>query len=462
MTKTQLKHIFLLGLGISGMSLALHLKKKGVSCFCWDDDLKIRETALERRIALEDVSEKILRKCNLLVLSPGINHQKLHPHKAVKIANSLKIKIITDLEFLNILEYKNTLVGVTGTNGKSTTTHFMEKIISNKNNFNVKACGNIGIPFTNLKIKRNTILIVESSSFQLAKIDKLKFNHAFLLNISEDHIEWHGSMENYIKAKMRIFKNQDSNCNAIICVDDKYTQKIAKSFKEKFNSNLISISCNINKNVDIFLKITECSIIIVNKIAAEKLTIPLNLINFTIAKHNLQNLLATYVFSFLLNQNKKEFLDSLKNLTNLAHRIEYIGKNKNIFFYNDSKSTNVSSAKTALESFNNIFWILGGRAKKGGLRGIEKSLDNVIRAYIFGESAQDLNDFLKKQSIKCCIFNSLEESLDKVLEDTKDIFNKDLNILFSPACASFDQFKNFEHRGDIFKKLVSKKLKKYG
>ena len=458
MNNIQLKHIFLLGLGVSGMSLALHLEKKGFTNYCWDDDPNIRKKAVNQKLHLTRVTEKNLKKCDLLVLSPGINHQKKKPHKAVQIAKSLRIRIITDLEFLKIFNFKNYLIGVTGTNGKSTTTHFINKVISHDNRFDAKACGNIGIPFTSLNINKKTILIVEASSFQLAKIDKLKFNHAFLLNISKDHIEWHGTMENYIKAKLRIFKNQDSNCYAVVCVDDVYTNKIAANFKKMFNSNLICISCNKFKNVDIFLKTTKSEIKIFNNISNQKIIVPFKLINFTIVKHNFQNLLAAYVSSFLLNKTKKDFLNSLSNLNNLSHRIEYIGKSKNMSFYNDSKSTNVNSAKTALDSFKDIFWILGGQAKQGGLEGIEKSLKNVIHAYVYGESNDDLSYFLTKNSIKCFKFNNLNESLDKVSKDA-EMLNKNLNILFSPACASFDQFKNFEHRGQVFKKLVNEKFK---
>ncbi len=458
MNNIQLKHIFLLGLGVSGMSLALHLEKKGFINYCWDDNANIRKKAVKQKLNLTRVSAKNLKKCDLIVLSPGINHQKKNPHKVIQIAKSLKIKIVTDLEFLKILNFKNFLIGVTGTNGKSTTTHFVKNVLSHDKRIDAKACGNIGIPFTNLKINKKTILIIEASSFQLAKIDKLKFNHAFLLNISKDHIEWHGTMANYIEAKLRIFKNQDSNCYAVICVDDVYTNKIAANFKKMFNSNLICISCKKFKNIDIFLKTTKSEIKIFNNISNQEIIIPLKLIKFTIAKHNFQNLLAAYVSSFLLNKTKKQFLNSLTNLDNLSHRIEYIGKSKNMSIYNDSKSTNINSAKTALDSFKDIFWILGGQAKQGGLEGIEKSLKNVIHAYVYGESNDNLSDFLTKNSIKCFKFNNLSESLDKVFKDA-DKFHKDLNILFSPACASFDQFKNFEHRGQVFKKLVNEKIK---
>ena len=454
------KKIFLLGMGVSGTSLAKYLTKKKIINFCWDDDLEKRKIAKAKKLNIKPISIKTLENCDLLVLSPGINHLAKKPHKAVSIAKKLKIKIVTDLEFLNIFDCGKLLIGITGTNGKSTTTHFINKSLSYKKFCSSQSCGNIGTPFTDLKINKETILVVEASSYQLAKIDKLKFNFAFLLNISRDHIEWHGSIRKYINSKLNIFKNQDENCYAIICIDDKYCRQIASSFKTKFNSKLILTSCKKNKKASILLFKNKNEIKIHNKLSNEIIPIPYSRLKFTNADHNYQNLLATYVSGYLLNQPKQKFLESLNNLDNLEHRIEFLGKFKNLCFYNDSKSTNVDSAITAIKSLKNIFWILGGREKKGGIKGIENNLNNIAKAYSYGEARKKIKRFLTNNSVNCEEFNTLEESTKKAFSDALRL-GKNINILLSPACSSFDQFIDFKDRGEQFSKIVKKYIKTY-
>ncbi len=453
-------NIFILGMGVSGISLALYLNKRRIKNFCWDDDPEKRNNAKLKKLNISKISLKVLRNCDLLVLSPGINHLDKKPHQAILLAKKLNIKITTDIELLMLFASKNFLIGVTGTNGKSTTTHFINQTLSYNNLFNSKACGNIGVPFTDLKINENDVLVVEASSYQLSKINDLCFNIAILLNLSVDHIEWHGSMKKYSNSKLRIFENQSNNCFAIISIDDINCKKIASDFSKNFNSKLIRISCRKNKYADITLNKNNKDIRITNKLSKEVLTIPYSSFKFTITQHNFQNLLAAYTAGYLLEQKKVQFLKSLSELNNLKHRIEFIAKYQNISFYNDSKSTNVSSATTALKSFKNIFWILGGREKKGGLRGIEKNLNNVMKAYCFGESQNKIQKFLFKNSIHCTKCDTLDVSINKAFNDAKKN-KKNINIILSPACSSFDQFKNFEERGEIFYKLVKEKIEIY-
>ena len=449
---------FILGMGISGLSLAKYLMRKKIQVLCWDDNPERRKVSKSFKINITNITKETLKDCNFLVLSPGINHHQKNPHIAVKFAKDLNVKVVTDLEFLKILNFKNSLMGITGTNGKSTTTHFIQQILSFNNFKESKCCGNIGTPFTDLKITKNTFLIIEASSYQLAKIDKLCFDFAFLLNISKDHIEWHGTFKKYIDSKLNIFKNQTKKSIAVICIDDIHCRRIAKNFQNNFKAKLILISCKYTENVDIFLKKTNKIIKIFNNLSKESFEIAADNLNFIKAQHNLQNLLAAYVSSFLLNQKKDDFLNSLKGLKTLQHRIEFSGAYKNINFYNDSKSTNVNSAKTAIKSFKNIFWILGGREKSGGLKGIEKNLGNILKAYVYGECSENFKNFLIRNSVICFKFKTLNESFNQAFEDAVEQ-KIDINILFSPACSSFDQFNNFEDRGEKFKQLVSEKLK---
>jgi len=453
------KGIFILGLGISGLSLACFLSKIKKDIFCWDDNPKKRENASKKKIKLKSIEDVDFSKIDFLVISPIINHRISEPHIAIKKANLEKVKIVTDLEFIKILELNNFLIGITGTNGKSTTTKFIEQSLSIISPGKSISFGNIGIPFADAiqQLKKETTLIVEASSFQLDKIDKLTFNIAVLLNISNDHIEWHENIDNYIKAKLKIFKNQNKDCYSIICIDDPHSKKIADNFKKIFKSKLIKISTKRILEDGISIKKENNKLKIINNISSEVFFIPMNLLNFTIAEHNFQNLLATYSVMFLLNKSQKQFISSLNNLKNLEHRIEFSGSLKNICFYNDSKSTNINSAKTAINAFENIYWILGGRKKSGGLSEIKNKFKNVLKCYVYGETREEFNNFLRKKSFNSRSFEDLQKALDEAINDALDE-KKNINILFSPACSSYDQFLNFEDRGRSFKNLVKKRI----
>ena len=453
------KNIFIFGLGISGMALANFLKNKVNNLFCWDDNLEIRKKGIKAGLNLKSVESFKFNSLDYLILSPGINHRLKKPNIAVSEALKKKVKITTDLEFLKILQIKNFLIGVTGTNGKSTTTKFIEKsLIYSKSK--CIAFGNIGLPFGNIvsNLKKNDILLAEMSSFQLDKIIDLKFNISILLNLSKDHLEWHGGWNQYLDSKLKIFQNQDENCFAIICIDDKHSEKLAKNFNKNFKSKLIKISIK-RKLIDgIFLEEKEDKLVIVNNLNKTKIFIEKKRLLFTKAYHNYQNLLANYASCFLLKINNLSFLKSTYKLKNLEHRLELVTKFKNISVFNDSKSTNINAAKNAIKSFQNIYWILGGRKKKEGIDGIQNNLKKVLKAYTFGEAGSEFNKFLKKQNINSKKYNSLKSALENALRDgLKE--KVEINILFSPACSSFDEFKNFEERGKFFKKYLKSIVK---
>ena len=246
------RSLFILGLGISGMSLAKKLNFRNI--YCWDDNSEIRGLAKKQQINIKEPNLKNLRHTDFLVLSSGMNHESKSPHNSVVIAKSLKIPIISDIELIHLLGLKNYLIGITGTNGKSSTTKFITDSLCHKNFLKAQACGNIGIPFTELKIKKDSVLVIECSSFQLSKINNLRFDIAILLNISSDHIDWHMSLKNYINSKEKVFKNQTLSDHAIICIDDKNCNNVANQFKKKYKSKLIKISVKKKLNDGIFLK----------------------------------------------------------------------------------------------------------------------------------------------------------------------------------------------------------------
>ena len=390
------KSFYILGLGISGLSTALFLKKNSKKVTCWDDDIEKRKLAIKNKLNIQKIDSLRMGEIDYLIASPIINHRKKNNHPIIEMARKKKVKIISDLELIHIFGISNKKIGITGTNGKSTTTKFIESSLKSQGCHTI-ACGNIGIPVTDsiLKLKKKSILAVETSSFQLDKIQLLKFDISILLNISNDHLDWHDGFDNYMNAKLEIFKNQDKNCFAIICVDDKNCKKLADIFPKKFKSSLIQISTKYRIDNGIYLKDSLNGIKIYNNLNSEVIFFENKLIKFTKVEHNLQNFLATYATCYLLKKDKN-FKTSLDKIVNLEHRLEFVKEYKKINFYNDSKATNVESTKSALNSFKNIFWILGGRKKPGGLEGIESSLQNVLQAFCYGECADEFYNFLRK------------------------------------------------------------------
>lgn len=442
------KKIFVVGLGISGFSLAMKFKKDKIIYYCWDDNEKVRAICLKKQLNIVPPEEINFKKIDFLILSPGIPNN----HKSAIIAKKYSCKIISDIELLHYVNNKSVLIGITGTNGKSTTTKLIEQTIKIKNK-NTYSAGNIGIPLSDLELRRtiSSNLIIEASSFQLDRIIDLKFNIAVLLNITNDHIDRHQGLDNYIKAKLNIFKNQIKTDYSIICIDDKNCFKIARNFSRDFDSTLITISTNSNLKSDYFIEENNSEIVITDNIKKNDFRFSRNQSKLK-GSHNLINILSCYVICLILKISNESFLSSLTKFKGLQHRFEIFKKFKNIHFINDSKSTNVESSKMALKNLKNTFWIVGGRKKPGGLRGIYKSLNQVTKAFIYGESRYDFDEYLSKY-----IYTEVFENLNQATEKAITVALKEkgqINILLSPASSSYDQFKNFEHRGLHFKRII--------
>ena len=409
------------GLGLSGQSVINFFKKNKIKNYTvWDD----RPKKLFKNKRAKDLYQT-LSKVDYIVLSPGISTINK------KFLIKFKTKIITDIDLLFLTKNFFKTIVVTGTNGKSTTCKLISHLLK-KNNFQVLVGGNIGTPILNLKVKKNSYLIIEASSFQLSHSKFIKPDYGFLLNITNDHLDWHGSKTNYVSSKFKIFKFQKKNQFAFI------NKKLIKSFKKrKFLSKLIIPSKNNYEKIK-------------HKIKNEYLKLSINDENMS------------FVFAFIkiLKISETKFIDSINSFVGLSHRYEIFLKKKNIIFINDSKATSFESTKYALLSSKNIYWILGGLPKKNDnilLGGVKK---NIIKCYIIGKNF----NFFKKQiqkKINFSITNNLKKSLIKIFQDIKLLNLKRNVILLSPAAASYDQFKNFEKRGNEFKKLSKLYARKF-
>ena len=412
------------GLGLTGKSVIKFFKKNNIKNYqVWDDENK-KLFKTKRPINLTQA----LKEVNYIVLSPGVSLKK---SKKKNILKNFKNKIITDIDLIFLLKKFFKSVVVTGTNGKSTTCKILAHILK-KNNYKIVLGGNIGTPVLNLKPKKENFLIVEASSFQLAHSKFINPDYAFLLNITNDHLDWHGSMKNYFNSKFKIFENQRKNQYA-------FTNEKLEShfFKKNFLSKLIVPKIKNYKKIKF-------------KIRNPYLKLDIN-------NENMSFVLA---FTKLLKIDEKQFVKSLSSFKGLPHRYEIFLKRKNCTFINDSKATTFESSKYALENSKNIYWIVGGLPKKNDKINLGNIKKNIIKSYIIGKN---INFYKKHLHNKLAyeVSKNLKNSIIQVLKDIKKFKKKYNNILLSPASASYDQFVNFEKRGNEFKRISKLYARKY-
>ena len=422
-TSSKLKELSFLvyGLGLTGQSVVKFFKKNKIKNYkVWDDKKK----NLFENKRTKNLSET-LNDVDYIVLSPGVS---LNENKNLI---KYKEKIITDIDFLYLSNKNFKSIVVTGTNGKSTTCKLISHLLK-KNKFRVLLGGNIGNPILDLKIKKNSYIIVEASSFQLSHSKFIRPDYAILLNVTNDHLDWHGNIKNYTYAKLKIFMLQKRNQFAIV------NSKLKKIFKKRnFASKLIIPEEKKYKKIK-------------KKINNHYLRLGVND----------ENMSFVFFFSKLLRISEKRFISAVNSFVGLPHRYEIFFKKKNIIFINDSKATSFEATKYALLNSKNIYWIVGGLPKKKDKIYLSKIRKNIVKCYIVGKSV----NFFRKQikgKINFSVTNNLKKTLLKVFEDIK--LSKEISntILFSPAAASYDQFMNFEKRGDEFKKLSKLYARKF-
>ena len=421
----------LYGLGVTGKSVINYFHKKNISITysAWDDDMSKRDF-LEYHVAEKEGKRFFLEdidSADFIIVSPGINLKK------AKLKNKLienKHKIITDLDLFYLFNPEIKTIVVTATNGKSTTCKILEHVLK-KNKINVKLGGNIGKPVLDLDLKSNPLVIIEASSFQLAYSKFIKPNYATILNITNDHLDWHGSFKKYVDSKFKIFSNQKSNSFAFL-----NSSTLVKKFKKnKYKSKLQFI------NLEKYKKIKK-------KIKNDYLN----------SEVNEQNMGFVYYLSKILKINEKSLINSLKSFKGLPHRHEIFYKKSNKIFINDSKATSFEASKYAIKNNKNIFWIVGGFPKTGDKFQLGEIKKNIIKTYIIGKHMKNFQKYLKKSgNLQLC--TTLKNAIIAIFKDTRNIRNRKITILLSPASASYDQYKNFEERGNYFKSLIIKKFK---
>ena len=436
---------FIYGINKSGFSITNYFENINQKYFFWDDNVVIRNKLLKSHKYGILLHPKKLdyKKIKEAFISPGISFL----NNNVKILKENKIKLFRDLELYSRLIKNEKTIAITGTNGKSTTTKLIGDIIK-LNKEKVFVGGNIGLPLLEFQKKRNKdrFHVIELSSFQLESAISFNPYISILLNISRDHLDRYKNYKDYIYQKEKIIFQNKNGFN-IISVDEPECLKIFKKYK---NKKLIPISLNKLKK-GIYFHNGK----IIDNYFKTNLHINLPMISSSLyGSFNYQNILAAYVVVKILQLDIKRFLTAINNFQGLPHRLEKIYEDKDLQIVNNSKATNIDASLKAIENYFNISLILGGQAKQKDFKKIIKFKNNIKKIYLIGESAPYIYDQLKNK-IDCHISDNLQIAVEDIFLDLK-MYSDFNTILLSPSCASFDQYKNFETRGDHFKKLISR------
>lgn len=442
------KKITVLGALLSGVASAILVKKLGGIPFVSDSGSSPKLFEFVKQLEKESIefetgkhSERVF-DCEFIVVSPGV------PSDCEVILNAKQknIEVISEVEFAS--RYcKGTIIAITGTNGKTTTTTLTGHLF-NHCGLKTYLAGNIGFAFSGIapEVDENEFVALETSSFQLDHISGFKPKIAAILNITPDHLNrYENKYENYINAKYKIFENQDENDYLILNADSEYSAKEDLGFKSK----VIYFSLNKEFSDGIFLKGKE---IIYNDNGQAKFSCSVSDLSLR-GEHNIANCMAVIAFAKICGAENSKIIEALKSFEGVEHRLEFVREIDGVKYINDSKATNVDSVWFALRSFEEpLFLILGGLDKGNDYNQIKDLvLSNVKKIYAIGKSADKVFNFFHSE-VKVEIKSSLEECVTSAnLEARKgDV------VLLSPACASFDMFNSYEHRGKVFKEAVNK------
>jgi UDP-N-acetylmuramoylalanine--D-glutamate ligase len=456
------RNVAVLGLGKSGLATVRALEAGGARVFAWDDAEAKREEAAKEGFRLADAAAWDWSAFSALILSPGIPLTHPVPHPAVLKARAANVEVIGDVELfqraVNASGIPARIVAITGTNGKSTTTALIGHMVRRCGG-DAQVGGNIGRAVLDLDPpQKGTVYVVEVSSYQIDLAPGLAPDIAVLLNITPDHIDRHGTIEHYADVKARIFARQAHGDTAVIGADDALTMEICTRESARRAATVVPVSVGkaLSRGIYVLDGIVYDSTGTQTAKAGD-----LREIKTLAGAHNWQNAAAAYATGRALGYQRERILAAFESFPGLAHRMEIVGEADGVRFVNDSKATNADAASKALATYDNVYWIIGGKAKEGGISSLEPWFAKVRRAYLIGDAARDFAEALKGkvEAIHC---GTLDRAVEAASRDAA-ADKADLKVvLLSPACASFDQFTSFEERGDVFRAAVQERLKARG
>ncbi len=451
----QGKRVAVFGLARTGLTAARALIAGGAEVALWDEKPDARASAAAEGLPLADLGSAGWGAFDALLLSPGVPLTHPKPHWTVERAKAAGVEIVGDIEMFartvnQVAPWKRPKVAaITGTNGKSTTTALLGHILKQSGK-DAPMGGNIGAGVLGLPdMHGGAVYVLELSSYQLDLTSSLKADAAVLLNISPDHLERHGGMDGYVAAKRRVFMNQDKGDTAVVGVDDPCGQRVCTELLAANRRSIRAISGGATMSRGVYVlqgmlydATGERTVEIADLTRAQAL----------LGRHNWQNAAAAYASAVALGVAPQDVAEALMSFTGLAHRMEDVGTIGGVRFINDSKATNADAARQAMTATPRFYWIAGGRPKAGGIEPLRDLFPKVERAYLIGEGAAEFAHTLGG-ACPSALCGDLEQATVEAFRDAT-ARGSEAVVLFSPACASFDQYPDFEIRGDAFRTIV--------
>ncbi|MBI0003851.1 UDP-N-acetylmuramoyl-L-alanine--D-glutamate ligase [Bartonella sp. M0177] len=451
------KKVALFGLGGSGVATAKSLLAGGADVLAWDDKMETVERTRAENIPVSDLHNVDWSKISALVLAPGVPLTDPEPHWTVKLAKAAGVEIIGDIELFirerNAYLEHNKLsdadmpfIAITGTNGKSTTTALINHLLNESGKLSEMG-GNIGTAILSLEpFEKNRFYVIECSSFQIDLTPSINPTVGILLNISPDHIDRHGTFAHYCAIKKRLVNGAKT---ALVAVDDESSTKIYEELLHDHHNVLPVSKDKVLKSG--YYAVKDELFSVENGKAEPRLS--LSGISSLRGSHNAQNALMALATLDILKIKPVELQRIFASYVGLPHRMQQVRKIGNALYVDDSKATNAEASAPALATFDHIYWIIGGLAKEGGITALKDYFPKIRKAYLIGDAAEDF-----ARTINGAFPISMSGTLEKAVQEAHQDAGKDkaeeVAVLLSPACASYDQFKNYGARGDAFKAFV--------
>jgi UDP-N-acetylmuramoylalanine--D-glutamate ligase len=444
------RNVAVFGLGESGRATALALAAGGAHVSAWDDSADAVAAARADGVAVADLRIADWQGFAALILAPGVPLTHPEPAWPVRSARAAGIEIVGDIELFCRERRANVpsapFIAVTGTNGKSTTCALIAHLLAMTGR-EVELGGNIGKAILSLEPPRSgRYHVIECSSFQIDLAPSLDPSLGVLLNVTADHLDRHGTMPAYVRIKERLVA---SSATAIVAVDDGWTQSIADRVQRN-GPRVVRVSARRPLSDGVYVDGDD---VIVSEAGASTRVAGLTGIATLRGRHNAQNAAAAVAAVRELGLADAEIASGLGSFAGLPHRLEEVGRRENVRFVNDSKATNADAAANALAVLSRIYWIAGGRPKEGGIESLAPYFPRIVKAYLIGEAAREFAATLG-EAVPHTISGTLHAAVAAAAADAADDVGHEPVVLLSPACASYDQFQNFERRGDTFRALV--------
>ncbi len=448
------KTVAVFGLGGSGLASCHALKAGGAEVIASDDNNDNLVKAAQAGFITADLRKVSWANFAALVLAPGVPLTHPKPHWSVLAAREAGVEVIGDIELFCRERRRHVpdapFVAITGTNGKSTTTALVAHLMREAGH-DVQMGGNIGTAILSLEPPRaGRVHVIEMSSYQIDLTPSLDPSVGILLNVSEDHLDRHGSIEHYAAVKERLIARVQPQGTAIVGVDDIWSRAAADRI-EQAGKRVVRVSVKrpladgISADHDVIVRTSG---------GARREIADIGGIGSLRGRHNAQNAACASAAALVLGVSHEVLQKGLRSFPGLAHRMEQVGRKANVLFVNNSKGTNADATEKALSSFSEIFWIAGGKPKTGGITSLAEFFPRIRKAYLIGEAAKDFAATLEGHA-PYEISETLDAAVPAAARDAEASGLADAVVLLSPACAAFDQYRNFEIRGDRFRELVT-------